>query len=251
MPDLSTVSTSWAHQWSWPTICTCFSDSSTVINLFNIQWQNYTSLCSSTSSALPLVHHSHHWAAASLKALLDCATAHPVTKKLGASESSLTHLISSQMCRFSLVVFLALSPPLHFPSHRHPPSQSILIMWQFLYINLFLVPHCLAVAGTLLTPFHTQYCSPVVPWGLPALLPPSFPLSLPLSRSFFLFYTTVGINFKIVLQEYTQCIRRYGPSRISLCYSALHTPFMWFETCPTFLLASGTCPRSSRFPHPQ
>lgn len=100
-------------------------------------------------------------------------------------------------------------PSTSFPLPRHnPPSQSILITYSSSPGNLSLLPHCLPEAGLLLAaPWHMQELQCCLCCGLPAFLPPSFPLSLP--PHVFLFYTTARIDFKIVLQEYTQCIRTW------------------------------------------
>ena len=63
-------------------------------------------------------------------------------------------------------------------------------------------------------------CTPSCRGCLPAFFPQSFPLSLPPSPP--LFYTTAGVNFKIVLQEYMQCIYTgYGQRAGFLCVSLL------------------------------
>ena len=162
---------------------------------------------------------SHYWAAASLKVLLDWTTAHPDTQKLGTSGSSLTHLISSQVCHCLLSSLGSVSSTSFPLPHCHPPSQSILITWCFLYYKPLLassVPtRCLRTLDSYLLHALLQYCYAVVVC-LPSL-PPSDPPS-----PFFLFYTTTGINFKIVLQEYTPCIRRIWPEQnffVFLCFA--------------------------------
>lgn len=202
--NASHVPSSRAHQWSRPAPCPlAFLTLRQWLALFIASDKNYTSPCSSASESsqvwrtlrsCPQSTSSHSWAAASLESLLDYTTVFHVTEKLGASGSSLTHLISSQVCRFYFVISWLCSLRFISAAHHHPPSQSILIMWQFLCWK----PQAPALpAGGRPPSCHPlpPTCRAVLLW-LSAGLPPPL-LSVPP----LLFYTETGICFKIVLPK--------------------------------------------------
>lgn len=94
---------------------------------------------------------------------------------------------------------------------------------------------------------YAHYCSTVMLWLSACLL--SLPPTLPPHS--FCFILPQALILKSFYKKTHHVLEGYGQSGISLCFSALHIPFVWFEMCPTFLLASGTCPHSSGLFHPQ
>lgn len=151
----------WAHQCFWPTLPTLLLSLLDCDCFFYTQWQNYTFpwlfTCESFQVWRPLQPcpqsaPSHYLAAVFLKAQLHCTTVLLVTRKLGASGSSLTHLINSQVCRFYFVW------PFHFISVALP-SLSFSVHPGYVTAPL-LKTSCLLVAQqTLATPpSQVQYC---------------------------------------------------------------------------------------------
>lgn len=177
-----------------------------------------------------------------------------VTKKLGTSGSSLTHLINSRVCRFSFV--MSWLCPLHFISAA-PPSPSFSVHPDYMTVPLLKASSCFLSTrrGSVVLLLRWSACPPLLSFILPFLPLPLFLLCTMVYCSLFtlnvLIHLYVLIHFKIVVQEYSQYIRRTWTEQnffVLLCCAYALAVVCSVSPIPP---ASGTALHSSRLPHPR